>query len=376
MSVVRVAPANDARRINSLDQLLSAGIMLKHAAAPNMQAHRDQNGRGGVLPEHEAMQLARDDAVPAVPDVGAGTGTDGRVNGAYTCPDTELPRPAFSTPGRYPFLAGTDRRANGRTRAADKTKPVDPLTTTLPRSPSRHDTLDSAAPAAQLVNRRRAEVATPTLTPTTTTAPDGGQYTLLQTPTRLQSRDGSTISDIGVDYMKVNGAIKPFKQLQKPTSTQSLPASSQMSGTSSEDCGIALVGLHSDYPKYTEEKPAAASVDTKPSFGYRLGKRKTLFEKRKRISDYALVFGMFGIVVMVIETELSMANVYEKVSGCGISAIAHARFDVGTRRCVTPRSRENVRASRVCRADGGSVAVAYRRKCVATMVPSVEWNTC
>jgi hypothetical protein len=202
----------------------------------------------------------------------------------------------------------------------------------------------------QLVNRRRTDVATPTLTTTTTTAPDGGQYTLLQTPTRLQSRDGSTISDIGVDYMKVNGAIKPFKQLQKPTSTQSLPASSQMSGTSSEDCGIALVGLHSDYPKYTEEKPAAERVDSKPSFGYRLGKRKTLFEKRKRISDYALVFGMFGIVVMVIETELSMANVYEKVSGWHFRYCA--RFDIGSRvaSCVrSPRSRENVRASRVRR---------------------------
>jgi len=373
MSVVRVAPANDTRRINSLDQLLSAGIMLKHAAAPNMQAPREQNGRGAV-PEHEAMQLARDDAVPAVPDVGAGTGTDGRVNGAYTCPDTELPRPAFSTPSRYPILVGTDRWANGRTRA-DKTKPLDPLTTTLPRSPSRHDNLDSPAPGVQLVNRRRTDVATPTLTTTTTTAPDGGQYTLLQTPTRLQSRDGSTISDIGVDYMKVNGAIKPFKQLQKPTSTQSLPASSQMSGTSSEDCGIALVGLHSDYPKYTEEKPAAERVDSKPSFGYRLGKRKTLFEKRKRISDYALVFGMFGIVVMVIETELSMANVYEKVSGWHFRYCA--RFDIGSRRCVMRTLAEvtRERAGVTCTTDGGSVVVAYRGKCVATMVPSVEWNT-
>lgn len=318
MSVVRVAPANGNRRINSLDQLLSAGIMLKQTAAPNMQTRSDQNGRG-VVPEHEAMQLANDDVAPAVADVGAGTITDGRVNGAYTCPDTELTRPGFS-PSRNPFLLSTDRRANGRTRrvagnaATNKTKPLDPAAaTTLPRSPSRKaelSNLESAAPGVLVVNRRRPDTATATAPGGT----DGGQYTLLQTPTRLQSRDGSTISDIGVDYMKVNGAIKPFKQLQKPTSTQSLPASSQMSGTSSEDCGIALVGLHSEYPKYTEEKPAPERVNTKPSFGYRLGKRKNLFEKRKRISDYALVFGMFGIVVMVIETELSMANVYEKVS--------------------------------------------------------------
>ncbi|XP_068604760.1 small conductance calcium-activated potassium channel protein 2-like [Brachionichthys hirsutus] len=48
--------------------------------------------------------------------------------------------------------------------------------------------------------------------------------------------------------------------------------------------------------------------------GYRLGHRRALFEKRKRLSDYALIFGMFGIVVMVTETELSW-GVYTKV-GC------------------------------------------------------------
>lgn len=45
----------------------------------------------------------------------------------------------------------------------------------------------------------------------------------------------------------------------------------------------------------------------------RLGRRKALFEKRKRISDYALVMGMFGIIIMVIENELSSAGVYTKV---------------------------------------------------------------
>lgn len=45
---------------------------------------------------------------------------------------------------------------------------------------------------------------------------------------------------------------------------------------------------------------------------YRLGQRKALFGKRKQLSDYALVCGMFGIVVMVIETELSR-GFYSKV---------------------------------------------------------------
>jgi len=48
------------------------------------------------------------------------------------------------------------------------------------------------------------------------------------------------------------------------------------------------------------------------NIGYRLGYRRTLFERRKRLSDYALIFGMIGIVIMVIETELSSDAVYNK----------------------------------------------------------------
>uniref|UniRef100_A0A094ZRS4 Small conductance calcium-activated potassium channel protein n=1 Tax=Schistosoma haematobium TaxID=6185 RepID=A0A094ZRS4_SCHHA len=46
--------------------------------------------------------------------------------------------------------------------------------------------------------------------------------------------------------------------------------------------------------------------------GYRLGKRKRLFEKRCRISDFSLSFAVFGILVMLVETELIFAGVYEK----------------------------------------------------------------
>lgn len=47
--------------------------------------------------------------------------------------------------------------------------------------------------------------------------------------------------------------------------------------------------------------------------GYKLGRRKALYETRKRISDYSLIFAMFGVVAMIVETELSMAHVYDKV---------------------------------------------------------------
>ncbi|XP_061937848.1 small conductance calcium-activated potassium channel protein isoform X3 [Apis cerana] len=94
-----------------------------------------------------------------------------------------------------------------------------------------------------------------------------------------------------------------------------------------EEAGIALVGIHSEYPRYVDERVLAGGGQVKgpsgsigpgskhkPNVGYRLGRRKALFEKRKRISDYALVMGMFGIIVMVIENELSSAGVYTKAS--------------------------------------------------------------
>ncbi|KAL7978094.1 hypothetical protein Chor_005081 [Crotalus horridus] len=59
--------------------------------------------------------------------------------------------------------------------------------------------------------------------------------------------------------------------------------------------------------------PAKAPKRKNQNIGYRLGHRRALFEKRKRLSDYALIFGMFGIVVMVIETELSW-GLYSKGS--------------------------------------------------------------
>lgn len=61
----------------------------------------------------------------------------------------------------------------------------------------------------------------------------------------------------------------------------------------------------------TREEGNAKQKKTK-DIGYRLGQRKALFGKRKLLSDYALVCGMFGILVMVVETELSR-GVYNKV---------------------------------------------------------------
>jgi len=78
------------------------------------------------------------------------------------------------------------------------------------------------------------------------------------------------------------------------------------------EAGIALVGVHSEYPRYTEEVKKDEKDQSNVGLSHRLGRRKLLFEKRKRISDYALVMGMFGIIIMVIENELSSAGIYGK----------------------------------------------------------------
>ncbi|KPJ09921.1 Small conductance calcium-activated potassium channel protein [Papilio machaon] len=113
--------------------------------------------------------------------------------------------------------------------------------------------------------------------------------------------------------------------LRKPVSTVSIPgAMKAYSGgrdAGAEEAGVALVGVHSEYPRFGEERAlgggtykGGGTAKHKPNIGYRLGRRKALFEKRKRISDYALVMGMFGIIIMVIENELSSAGVYTKAS--------------------------------------------------------------
>ncbi|KAM3872791.1 small conductance calcium-activated potassium channel protein 2 [Diretmus argenteus] len=78
-------------------------------------------------------------------------------------------------------------------------------------------------------------------------------------------------------------------------------------GGGSRQGGVAGVGTG------TRGNTSKASKRKNQNIGYKLGHRRALFEKRKRLSDYALIFGMFGIVVMVIETELSW-GVYNKSS--------------------------------------------------------------
>ncbi|KAL3319243.1 Small conductance calcium-activated potassium channel protein 2 [Cichlidogyrus casuarinus] len=49
------------------------------------------------------------------------------------------------------------------------------------------------------------------------------------------------------------------------------------------------------------------------SIGWRLSRRKKLNERRKRISDYSLAFALFGLGVVILETEFTMTGIYTKV---------------------------------------------------------------
>ena len=121
----------------------------------------------------------------------------------------------------------------------------------------------------------------------------------------------SALSDIGADYMRINGAIGSFKQLQKPHSIQSLPTSSKMSYVSIEEAGLSLVtGV--DYAKFTYDKISQKQRQM-PNVGYRLGKKRELYQKRRKVSDYCLVFAMLGVVLMILETELTTAGLCVKV---------------------------------------------------------------
>ena len=57
--------------------------------------------------------------------------------------------------------------------------------------------------------------------------------------------------------------------------------------------------------------------NARPDIGFRLGKRKQLYESRRRVSDYALILAVLGIGLMVIETELS-----------GVCMLVHARVRI------------------------------------------------
>ncbi|XP_060937677.1 small conductance calcium-activated potassium channel protein 2 [Limanda limanda] len=127
----------------------------------------------------------------------------------------------------------------------------------------------------------------------------------IQTPPEIviSSKEDSPYGGAGYDITdSTSNQMSIYHQNHALVESRRVP-----SGRSSRQGAVGSVGTG------TRGSTSKASKRKNQNIGYKLGHRRALFEKRKRLSDYALIFGMFGIVVMVIETELSW-GVYTKSS--------------------------------------------------------------
>ncbi|CAF1229015.1 unnamed protein product [Rotaria magnacalcarata] len=186
----------------------------------------------------------------------------------------------------------------------------------------------------------------------------------------LKRRKEDAILDISLESMKYNGAI-PFRQLQRPdrlprqSSRQSecdgslvtdfmsntsqpgisttnnlnvdktphiLPTANAVNSNDLTSIGVSIpiqsihphnkVNNIDDSSRQTliqsrsDESKRVERTSRKEC--YRLGRRKLLFEKRRKASDYALFFAMVGLLLMVLEQELTMAKVYDKGDWCSL----------------------------------------------------------
>ncbi|NWS09750.1 KCNN2 protein, partial [Pachyramphus minor] len=135
-----------------------------------------------------------------------------------------------------------------------------------------------------------------------------------------QRRESNPFAEIAMSSCRYNGGI--MRPLSNPSSSR---RNLHELDSESQPLQQPLVGPIAAAPEIVVSKPehnnsnnlalygsggtnnvgGKSSKKKNQNIGYKLGHRRALFEKRKRLSDYALIFGMFGIVVMVIETELS-----------------------------------------------------------------------
>ncbi|KAM4575203.1 small conductance calcium-activated potassium channel protein 1b isoform 2-T2 [Fundulus diaphanus] len=123
------------------------------------------------------------------------------------------------------------------------------------------------------------------------------------------------LSDTLETYNVQNGdAVRPLSSLGTLSSSfADFPSDQQqlqlLHSAILEDAFSKVIGEDSSKANSENMTRAEGSKPQKKTkdISYRLGQRRVLFGKRKQLSDYALVCGMFGIIVMVIETELSRA---------------------------------------------------------------------
>ncbi|XP_053359165.1 small conductance calcium-activated potassium channel protein 1b [Clarias gariepinus] len=126
------------------------------------------------------------------------------------------------------------------------------------------------------------------------------------------SPSGPTVPQIAMNSCKYNGGVVRPLGSRNLADLDSETQPLQTLHTSGLEVVVSK-GNGDEPGKPLREDAGNAPHKRNKDIGYKLGHRRALFEKRKRLSDYALIFGMFGIVVMVTETELSW-GVYTKES--------------------------------------------------------------
>ncbi|XP_063770477.1 small conductance calcium-activated potassium channel protein 2-like isoform X1 [Pseudophryne corroboree] len=133
-------------------------------------------------------------------------------------------------------------------------------------------------------------------------------------------RESNPFSDIAMNSCRYNGGIpRPLSSLSSSRRNLHEPDPETQPLQTLHSPGIEVVVSKNDPIKASHrslrggDEGSHRGQKKNQNVGYKLGHRRALFEKRKRLSDYALIFGMFGIVVMVTETELSW-GVYTKES--------------------------------------------------------------
>jgi hypothetical protein len=125
--------------------------------------------------------------------------------------------------------------------------------------------------------------------------------------------DKADIKSIENEKNNKNGNLILGLSLNKNAESNNSTNSNGFNGNGQSDSeNVALC----QSPRLTARSSSNSSCrkEKKTSVGYRLGKRKLVFEKRRQISDYALIFAMTGVLLMIVETEFSMSRVYTKVS--------------------------------------------------------------
>uniref|UniRef100_A0A5K3FBS7 CaMBD domain-containing protein n=1 Tax=Mesocestoides corti TaxID=53468 RepID=A0A5K3FBS7_MESCO len=114
--------------------------------------------------------------------------------------------------------------------------------------------------------------------------------------------------------------INKFKQPTKsseaaPTSILKSQTSRQTSeNTSSDDEPPCLEPMFTLRQRRIQAMERHRTSSAFHNVGYRLGRRKRMFEQRSRASDCSLVFAITGILLMIIENELTSAQVVTKDS--------------------------------------------------------------